>query len=174
MLIGSTSPRMNSFHKKTTMTQPLIALLFALAAALPLGSIAQERPPLTDLQALRSAAADRKALVTSTLQLSEAEAKKFWPLYEAYQRSREAADRQRVRALEGLIATDRPISDAYARNLATELLQADEGELRARRTLHNALMRALPAKKAAQYLQLESKLRAIQSYDVAGSVPLIK
>lgn len=156
------------------MTQPLIALLFALAAALPLGSTAQERAPLTDLQALRSAAADRKALVTSTLQLSEAEAKKFWPLYEAYQRSREAADRQRVRALEGLIATDKPISDAYARNVSTELLQADEGELRARRTLHNALMRALPAKKAAQYLQLESKLRAIQSYDVAGSVPLIK
>jgi outer membrane PBP1 activator LpoA protein len=174
VLIGSTPPRTNSCHQKTAMARPLIALLFALAAVLPLGSMAQERAPLTDLQALRSAAADRKALVTSTLQLSEAEAKKFWPLYAAYQRSREAADRQRVRALESLIATGTPISDAYARNLSTELLQADEAELRARRTLHNALMRALPAKKAAQYLQLESKLRAIQSYDIAGSVPLIK
>jgi Spy/CpxP family protein refolding chaperone len=156
------------------MTRPLIACLLALAAALPLAAPAQDKAPLTDLQALRAAAADRKALVTSTLQLSEAEAAKFWPLYDAYQRSREAADRQRVRALEDLIASGKPISDAYARNLSTELLQADESELRARRSLHNKLMRALPAKKAAQYLQLESKLRAIQAYDVAGSVPLIK
>jgi hypothetical protein len=34
--------------------------------------------------------------------------------------------------------------------------------------------RILPPKKAARYLQLESKIRAAQAYDVAASVPLIK
>jgi Spy/CpxP family protein refolding chaperone len=157
------------------MNKTLLAVALSFAAALPLAVQAQGTGPLTDLPALRGAAtADRKTLVTSTLQLGEAEAKKFWPIHDAYQRSREASDRRRVRAIEGLIATDKPISDAYARNVATELLQADEAELKARRALHNQLMRALPAKKAAQYLQLESKLRAIQAYDIAGSVPLIK
>jgi hypothetical protein len=55
----------------------------------------------------------------------------------------------------------------------------DEAEVKARRTLQNRLMRAvpsriLPPKKAARYLQLESKIRAVQAYDVAATVPLIK
>ena len=44
----------------------------------------------------------------------------------------------------------------------------------ARRTLHNRVMRALEPKKAARYLQLESKIRAIQGYDIAATIPLIK
>jgi hypothetical protein len=44
----------------------------------------------------------------------------------------------------------------------------------ARRTLHNRVMRALEPKKAVRYLQLESKIRAIQAYDIAATIPLIK
>ena len=35
-------------------------------------------------------------------------------------------------------------------------------------------MRALPAKKALRYLQLESKIRAVQAYDIAQAIPLVK
>jgi hypothetical protein len=35
-------------------------------------------------------------------------------------------------------------------------------------------MRALPPKKAVRYLQLESKIRAAQSYAIAETIPLIK
>jgi hypothetical protein len=165
-----TQPRRND-----PMMKKLLAVLLSVAVAAPLVSHAQDSAGLTDLQQLRTAAqTDKKALVGSTLQLSDAEAKKFWPIYDDYQRSRDASDRQRVRAIEGVIATDKPISDAYARNLARDLTAADEAEVKARRAMQNKLMRALPAKKAARYLQLESKLRAIQAYDIASSMPLIK
>ena len=36
------------------------------------------------------------------------------------------------------------------------------------------LMKALPIKKAARYLQLESKIRAAQAYDIAVGIPLIR
>jgi Spy/CpxP family protein refolding chaperone len=156
------------------MTKLLFALLLTLAAAAPMSAQAQAKIDYSDLTALRNAAkADKKALVTSTLQLTDAEAKKFWPIYDDYQRSRDAADRQRVRAIEGVIATDKPVSDAYASNLAKDLLATDEAELRARRTMQNKLMKAIPAKKAVRYLQLENKLRAVQVYDVAGAMSLI-
>ena len=51
------------------------------------------------------------------------------------------ANRRRSVALEGLIRLDKPLSDLYARNLANELLAADEAEIKARRSLHNRLMR---------------------------------
>jgi hypothetical protein len=39
--------------------------------------------------------------------------------------------------------------------------------------MQNKLMKAIPAKKAVRYLQLENKLRAVQFYDVAGAMSLI-
>jgi hypothetical protein len=130
---------------------------------------------VTDMQALKTAvASDKKALVASTLELSAIEAKKFWPLYETYKRSVDAANRRRTEALEGVVALNKPLSNPFARNVANELMAADESEIRARRALHNGVMKALPAKKAARYLQLESKIRAIQAYDIAATMPLIK
>jgi hypothetical protein len=156
-----------------------ILLAAALFAAQPAGA---EGDPagLTDMAALRAAVrADKKALVASTLQLTPTEAKRFWPLYDAYQRIADRSNQRRSVAIEGLVALDRPISDLYARNLAAELISADEDEVKARRTLQNRLMRGvptrvLPPKKAAQYLQLESKVRAMQAYDIAAGIPLVR
>jgi Spy/CpxP family protein refolding chaperone len=157
---------------KTTVATLLFAVVSMLA---PVASAEDKIADLTDMQALRAAVkSDRKAFVASTLKLTDSQAKKFWPIYDAYQRSLDAANRRRVVAVEVLIARDRPMSDLYARNLATELIAADEAEIKARRTMHNRVMRALPATKAARYLQLESKIRATQAYDVAATIPLIK
>jgi len=32
----------------------------------------------------------------------------------------------------------------------------------------------LPAKKAARYVQLDNKIRAVQAYDIASTIPLIR
>jgi hypothetical protein len=66
------------------------------------------------------------------------------------------------------------MSDLYAKNLASELVAADDAEIKARRVLYNKVMKALPATKAARYLQLESKIRAVQAYDIASTFPLVK
>jgi hypothetical protein len=58
-------------------------------------------------------------------------------------------------------------------------MAADEAEVKSRRSLQNRLMRGvptriLPPRKAARYLQLESKIRAVQAYDIAANIPLIR
>ena len=162
---------------KTKLAAALIAIVgfFPLAVAAE-GNVAD----VTDMQALRTAIrVDKKAFVAATLQLTDAEAKRFWPIYDTYQRALDVSNRQRVVAVEGLITLDRPISDLYAKTLASELIAADEAELKARRSLQNRLMRGvptriLPPRKAARYLQLESKFRAVIAYDIATTIPLIK
>ena len=116
----------------------------------------------------------RQSIVASTLQLGDAEAKKFWPIYADFQRDLDAADRQRTRAVEGVIALNKPMSELYARNLARDLMAADEAERRARRTMQNRVLKALPATKAVRYVQLESKIRAVNAYDVAATIPLVR
>ena len=66
------------------------------------------------------------------------------------------------------------MSDLYAKQLANELITADETEVRARRKMQNKLMRALPPKKAARYLQVESQIRAMQLYTIAEAFPLVQ
>jgi Spy/CpxP family protein refolding chaperone len=151
-------------------------LAFAAAVAATPCAMAQDRlGDATDMQALRAAVkTDKRAYVASALNLTDAEAKKFWPLYDAYQRTLDRANRERNLVIVDIVGSDRPLTDAYAKYLLKDMIEADEAEIRARRTLQNKLVKALPAKKAARYLQLESKIRAAQAYDVAVAIPLVK
>jgi Spy/CpxP family protein refolding chaperone len=158
------------------MKTSVSALLFAVAVISASPAWAQgNAADVTDMQALRTAVrTDKKAYVASVLKLTDAEAEKFWPAYDAYQRTFEMTNREKVVTLEGVIAQDKPISDPYAKQIAKDVIAADEIEVKARRTLYNRLLKAVPAKKALQYLQLEAKIRAVQAYDVAQAIPLVK
>jgi hypothetical protein len=158
------------------MTSKLAALLLVAAMIAAPAVMAQDNAiGVTDMQALRaSVKADKRAFVAETLALTPDEARKFWPLYDDYQRALDATNRQRTLVAEDLLDLQKPLSDLYAKTLASELLAADDAELKARRKLQNAVMKALPPKKAARYLQVESKIRAYQAYDIAGAFPLVR
>ena len=158
------------------MKQPLAVILFVAAMLAGQPAFAEDKiADVTDMQVLRTALrSDKKAFVASTLKLTDAEGKKFWPAYDAYQRHLDVTNRERNRAVEELIGTDKPVSELYARNMAKSMIAIDKAEVKARRALHNSVLKALPAKKAARYLQLEAKIRAVGAYDVAATIPLIK
>jgi hypothetical protein len=164
------------------MKRILAIALFSAAMIAALSVRAEDKiADVTDMNALRTAVrTDKKAFVAATLKLTDAEAKRFWPIYDAYERDIDVVNRRRVLVYEGLIGRDKPLSNVYAKNLANELIAADEAEMKLRRTLHNRLIKPLagrtvmPTAKAARYLQLESKIRAYQAYDIAVTFPLVK
>lgn len=156
------------------MNKLITACAFALAAAAtPLAQAQDNAAAVADLQALHQAARkDKRAVVAKTLGLTDAEAKKFWPVYDKFQRELALLNRERNVALETLAARDRPLTDAYAKQVVNDLLTVEEQEIRALRKMSSSAMRALPPKKAARYVQLENKLRAAQDYEIAVAFPL--
>jgi Spy/CpxP family protein refolding chaperone len=175
------TPLTDGNRKGQIMRNGIAAVLFAAAMLATQSAAAEDKTAdVTDMQALRAAVkADKKAFVASTLKLTDAEAKRFWPIYDAYQRDLDVANRRRNVAVLGQVALDKPVSDLYAKNLANEWLVADETEIKLRRSLQNRLMRGvptriLPPKKAAAYMQLEAKIRAVQAYDIAATISLIR
>jgi len=152
------------------------AFTFVLAIALCGPAFAADKAAdVTDMNALRSAVrADKKAYIASVLNLTPAEAKNFWPAYEAYQRALDASGRERNMTIIEVIGSDRAVSDLYAKQIAKDIVQADEAEAKARRTLYNRVMKAIAPKKAVRYLQLEGKIRAAQAYEIAETIPLIR
>jgi len=106
--------------------------------------------------------------------LTDAEAKRFWPVYDSYQRNLEGTNRDRVVAVQEFMFRDKPLTNLAAKQYAARLLALDEAEIKARRTMRNRVMRALPAVKAARYMMLEQKINAVQDYDLAAAVPLVR
>lgn len=158
---------------KNTIATMLLLAATALtsSAALAQGAVNDG----TDLQAMRQAVKnDKRAFVESVMKLTDAEAKRFWPIYSAYQQTLEAGLRRRVVAMQGFMFRDAPATNLAAKQYATEMLAIDDAEVKARRTMRSRVMRALPAVKAARYMQLEEKIRAVQDYDAAAVVPLAR
>jgi Spy/CpxP family protein refolding chaperone len=148
------------------------ALVAAAVAAAPLCA-AQDNSGLADLAAMAQAARkDKRALVAEKLQLTPAEARKFWPVYDNLQRDLTKLTRDRNVSLAILVNRDRPPSNAYAKQVVNDLMSIEEQEVKAMRKASNASMRALPPRKAARYMQIENKLRAVQDYEIAVAFPL--
>ena len=148
------------------------ALIATAAVAAPLCA-AQDSAGIAELQGMQQAARkDKRALVADKLQLTPAEAKKFWPVYDSLQKELTRLNRERNVSLEVLVNRDKPPSDAYAKQIVNDLMSIEEQEVKALRKASNSAMRALPPRKAARYLQIENKLRAAQDYEIAVAFPL--
>jgi Spy/CpxP family protein refolding chaperone len=151
----------------------LLACAFALSFAVP--AAAQEKSPqeLTAAEWRARIQADKKGIVERGMNLTAAEAKKFWPLYEGFQRELAVPLRERTRAVVDFVAAESTMTDANAKRLAEQVLAASLEEARLQQKHFRRLLGVLPAKKAARYMQIENKIQAVLSYDTARAIPLI-
>jgi len=152
-----------------------LMLLFALSISVP--AIAAEQPSDNDMQImLDKIKADKKLLVALNMDLSDAQAKKFWPVYDAYQVELKKLN-TRIAALIEAYANDynnNSMTDAKAKKMISEMVSIDEAEAAMKKSFVPKLYKAIPAAKVARYLQIENKIRAALRYEVAAAVPLVK
>jgi len=159
------------------MDRPLAVALVSLVLAFAPAAAAQGADPAAELKVLVEQAKTpeaKRAAVASALSLTDAEAKKFWPVYDAYQRKLDANSRQYSRLIEDVVMSGRPVSDAYAKALAKDLADVEDAEMRARKAMYSAVVKALPGRKAIRYLQIENKIQAAYHYEVANTFPLVR
>jgi hypothetical protein len=155
----------------------LIALLSLFAAfAFVAPAIAQGQSSAdTNMQILRDKIrADKKAIVAENMDLTDAEAKVFWPLYDSYQKELEVLNK---RTLDVIVEyanawNEKKLTDQLASKLIKETIAIEQAEAAMRKREAAKLLKALPPRKAARYLQIESKIRAIVKYELASRIPL--
>jgi hypothetical protein len=152
---------------------------FALVAML-LGFVsdgAAQDKPADNMQILREKIkADKKLLVAANMDLTESEAKSFWPIYEQYQKDLQKMNQRIVKIIEGYAEDYRnhSLNDEKAKKLIDEALAIDKAEADLKSTYAPKLAGILPARKALRYLQIENKIRAVIRYDIASGVPLVR
>jgi Spy/CpxP family protein refolding chaperone len=173
MLIeGEITMRMDLVKKTLIVAAPLVMLLFGFA---PLRA-AQDKPA-DNMQILRDKLkADKKLLVASNMELTESEAKGFWPIYDEYQKELQKINQRLGKVLESFADDNRgkSLTDDKAKKLIDEAVSIEQAEANIKSRFAPKLSKVLPVKKVARYLQIENKIRAVVRYDIAQGVPLVR
>ena len=120
--------------------------------------------------------ADKKVIVTKYMDLTESEAKKFWPVYDEYQNDLQKSNERLLRLLESYAADykNKSLTDEKAKTLLDEWVAFEQDEGKRRSAFAPKVLQALPVKKAARYLQIENEYRVLLRYELAATVPLVQ
>jgi len=167
---------MNTRTGKALWALLSVTALMVVIAAFPTPALTQEKPA-DNMQILREKVkADKKLLVATNMELTESEAKGFWPVYEQYQKDLAAINQRIVKLIESYAADYRSktLTDEKAKKLVDEMVAIEQAEAGLKTSSVPKLRKVLPEKKVARYLQIENKIRAVVKYEIADGVPLVK
>ena len=157
-------------------TRLRLMTVFTIAAALAAPAMAQNAGT-TNMEILRQKIkADKKLVVAQNLGLTDTEGVAFWPVYESYQKDLQQINQRLAAAIEAYASAYNkgPVTNETAKTLLDEALAIDDAEVQLKKSVLPKIMAALPATKAARYIQIENKIRAAIRYELAASIPLVK
>jgi hypothetical protein len=151
-------------------------LVVTLATLIAVPALGQDKPA-SNMEILRQKLqADKKLVVAENMQLTEVEAKGFWPVYEGYQADLAKLNTRLVQLIKRYADDYRndTLTDEKAKGLMDEALAIEEAEVSLKRSYQSKLAAVLPARKVARYLQIENKIRAVIKFSLADGIPLAR
>ncbi len=147
-------------------------VLFSLLLGLP--ALAQEKPADNMQLLLDKVKADKKLIVAENMQLTEAEAKNFWPLYDRYQDELFLIRARTAKLINDYADAYEKMSDTNAKRLLGEYITIET----LRPKLHKAYLprfsKILPGAKVVRYYQIENRINTALEYELASRIPLAK
>lgn len=127
------------------------------------------------IELVRSDIQNEKAtIIAENLALTEDEAFEFWPLHREYTLELGKLLDQRLELIRKHVASFENMTDKEAVQLADEVFGLEARRLKLKRTWFKKFSKVIPARKTAQFFQLENQLNAALDLRVAAALPLIK
>lgn len=119
--------------------------------------------------------ADKKLLVAENMELTESEAKGFWPVYDAYQNDLNTINKRTGAIIKSYADAwnSNSMNNEKAKKLIADSLAVQTDEIKLIKSYVPKLNKVLPATKVARYLQIENKIRAIIRFELADAIPLV-
>lgn len=137
-------------------------------------SVAQDKPA-DNMQIVRDKIqADKKLFVAENMQLTDSEAKAFWPVYERYQDELFLIRTRTAKLIMDYRDAYQKMTSNTAKKLMDEMITIDSLGLKLRQTYLPKFRKALPEEKVVRYYQIENKIQAVLLYQLAGNIPLMK
>ena len=157
---------------KRSVTMVLVIIGMVMAMVVP--AMSQEKPADNMQIVLEKIRADKKLLVAENMQLTEAEAKAFWPVYDQYQDELFLLRMRTAKLIKDYADASEKMSDDTARKLLDELMIIEALGPKLRQIYLPKFRKVLPETKVVRYYQIENKINAALMYELASNITLLK
>jgi Spy/CpxP family protein refolding chaperone len=154
----------------------ICASLVLMSAAVSAQTAPAAAKPLTDtdIQLLRSdVQADKNQIIADTMQFTDAESKAFWPIYRDFAHDQQVIGDDRVQLIKDYAKNYDSMDDPKARDLVQRMINIEDRTLNLREDYWPQFMKALGAKRAAKFYQVDNRLGLIVNLQLTALIPLI-
>lgn len=150
-------------------------ILVALAMSLAVPAVAQGNST-SNMEILRDKIkADKKLVVAANMELTDAEGQKFWLIYDDYQSDLSKINMQTGDVIKSYANAynNKAVTNETAKKLVNEAMAVEQKELELKRAYFTKVETAIGSVKAARYIQIENKIRALIKFELADKIPLL-
>jgi len=152
---------------------PFFIVLVAMLTVFIVPSMAQEKPA-DNMQLVREKIqTDKKLFIAQNMNLTESEAKVFWPVYEDYQKELDKLVDKTVKLIDNYAANYQTMTEEAAKEMINGYLAIETERVTLMKSFLPKFRKVLPEKKVARYYQLENKINAVVKYELAKLIPLV-
>lgn len=164
--------------KKTLSTILLLISSFVLTDGFLRAQQAPAQPNSgtdQDIQLMRKdVRSQRKQIVAANMPLTDAEAEKFWPVFDQYTAEMTKIYDTRFALIQEYAQNYGTMTDAQAVSLAQRWGQSDESAMQLRLKYIPIFEKALPGKKAVLFFQIDRRLALMIDLQLAAAIPLVQ
>lgn len=148
--------------------------VLALALLLTFSAFPAAAQTATDeLEAARTQIqADRKAIISKLMTMTEQESAAFWPVYNTYREDIRKVDYKLVALAESYFSAPDSLSDKQAQDMLKDWMKLRGDRLNVRKSYVGKFSKTLPMAKVMRFYQIENKMDAVIDYELAASIPL--
>jgi hypothetical protein len=116
----------------------------------------------------------KKQLIAANVPLTDAEAEKFWPVYDQYTNELVQINNDKYALLKEYAQNYNTMTDAQAQDWTQRVFNLDANVTALRQKYWPKFLAVLPPKKAALYEQVERQAQLLIDVQLAVQVPLVQ
>ena len=118
--------------------------------------------------------ADKKQIVAINMQLTEAEALRFWPMYDAYTLETTKLNDTLQALIKEYAQNYDSLTDEKAKSLTKRTLELDESATKLRLKYVPLFNKVISARKTARFMQIDRRLGLLMNIQVSAALPLVQ
>jgi Spy/CpxP family protein refolding chaperone len=116
----------------------------------------------------------RKQLIAANLKLTDAEATKFWPVYDQYSAEMSKIGDERYALIKEYAKNFGSLTDEQAQSLTNRSLALDEATAQLRIKYVPIVNRVLLGTKTATFFQMDRRIAQLIDLQLASQIPLVQ
>jgi hypothetical protein len=159
-------------RKPMNVKSKVALVLMGLVMGWAFVASAQDKPADNMEIVVEKIRADKKLFVAENMQLTEAEAKAFWPVYDQYQDELFLLRARTLKMIQGYAEAYGKMTNDTAKKLLDEYMTIESLGLKLRQAYLPKFRKVLPEVKVVRYYQIENKINAALTYELGRNIPL--